>query len=210
MNEYHKIQTVFKRDPVTKFRILLEGEFSLHAFEYLRDNLWTFTEKIDGTNIRVMYRDGAVIFGGKTDRANIPAPLGNWLKDKFTPELLDGVFDCDACLYGEGYGAGIQKGGNYSKDQKFVLFDVKVGEWWLQRKDLVDVSRGNKLDLLTAPVIGNGTLDDLVAAVKDGFDSAWGDFPAEGIVARPTTELRTRGGDRIITKLKTKDFADDS
>ncbi len=210
MNEYHKIHTVFKRDPVTKFRTLLEGEFSLPAFEYLRDNLWTFTEKIDGTNIRVMYRDGAVIFGGKTDRANIPAPLGNWLKDKFTPELLDGVFDCDACLYGEGYGAGIQKGGNYSPVQQFVLFDVKVGEWWLQREAVVDVSGGNKLDLLTAPVVGNGTLDDLVAAVRDGFYSAWGIFPAEGIVARPTTELCTRGGDRIITKLKTKDFADDS
>lgn len=31
------------------------------------------------------------------------------------------VFGCDACLYGEGYGAKIQKGGgNYRADQDFV------------------------------------------------------------------------------------------
>ena len=36
--------------------------------------------------------------------------------------------DGAAVLYGEGYGAKIQKGGgNYRADQDFVLFDVRVG-----------------------------------------------------------------------------------
>jgi hypothetical protein len=36
--------------------------------------------------------------------------------------------------------------------------------------------------------------------------SLWGDFESEGIVARPKVELQTRGGRRIITKIKTVDY----
>ena len=51
MIQYHKIQTVFKRDPETKFKTLLMGEYSLPEFEYLKNNEWVFTEKIDGTKV---------------------------------------------------------------------------------------------------------------------------------------------------------------
>ena len=37
--------------------------------------------------------------------------------------------------------------------------------------------------------------------------STWGDFEAEGIVARPKTELMARNGSRLITKIKCRDFA---
>ena len=40
----------------------------------------------------------------------------------------------------------------------------------------------------------------------EGDYTFWGDFQAEGYVARPSIELHTRGGDRIITKIKCKDF----
>ncbi|MBU1082564.1 MAG: hypothetical protein KKB59_18905, partial [Spirochaetes bacterium] len=49
MQKYHKIQTVFKRDPETKFKTLLIGDFALPEFEYLKNNLWVYTEKVDGT-----------------------------------------------------------------------------------------------------------------------------------------------------------------
>ena len=100
----------------------------------------------------------------------------------------------------------IQKdGGNYRADQDFVLFDIKCGEWWLQRADVEDVAQ--KLGLEVVPIIGEGTLHDVVATVKTGFISRWGNFQAEGIVTRPKTELKTRGGNRIITKIKCRDFA---
>ncbi len=208
MKEYHKIQTVFLRDPETKFKTLLEGQYSIPEFEYLKDNQWQFTEKVDGTNIRVMW-DGAgtITFGGKTDSAQIPAFLVTKLNERFLPqrERFAAKFDNAICLYGEGYGAKIQKGGgNYRQDQDFVLFDVKIGDWWLQRKDVEDVAKYLELDIV--PVIGSGTLQDLVGRVRTGFKSDWGNFSAEGIVARPMTELKTRSGERIITKLKHKDF----
>jgi hypothetical protein len=207
MNEYHKIQTIFKRDMATKHKTLLEGQYSLPEFEYLSGNQWAFTEKVDGTNIRVMLQSGAVMFGGKSDNAQIPARLVAHLTAKFLPlsETMRTIFDGDACLYGEGYGATIQKGGgNYRQDQSFVLFDVRCGEWWLQRADVEDVA--GKLGVDIVPIIGHGTLADAVQRAKDGIVSRWGDFPAEGIVARPVTELCTRSGHRIITKIKTRDF----
>lgn len=207
MNEYHKIQTLFKRDMERKGKTILEGQWTLPEFEFLAWNTWTFTEKVDGTNIRVMLKNSAVTFGGKTDSAHIPAQLVSRLNDRFLPmaSKMQEVFSCDACLYGEGYGEKIQKvGGNYRPDQDFVLFDVRVGTWWLQREDVEDIAQ--KLGLDVVPIIGEGTLHDAIAAAKAGITSTWGDFQAEGIVARPKTELMTRGGDRIITKIKCRDF----
>lgn len=217
MKEYHKIDTIFKRDPATKHKTLLIGDYSRDEFAYLADNRWTFTEKVDGTNIRVMtseYREDGkaygVTFGGKTDAAQIPATLIAKLEARFHSEearaTLASIFPDGACLYGEGYGARIQKGGgNYRPDQDFVLFDVKVGEYWLQRPDVEDVAA--KLGLDVVPILGHGTLHDAVAIARMGIISQWGEFAAEGIVARPTTELRTRNGSRIITKIKSRDFA---
>ena len=205
MKEYHKIQTVFKRDPVTNHRTLLMGEYSLPEFEYLKDDEWVFTEKVDGTNIRVIWDGNMVLFGGKTDRAQIPTHLLNKLNQMFYAAQFEGIFDGPACLYGEGYGAKIQKGGgNYRQDQSFVLFDIRIGDWWLKREDIENIAQ--KLNIDIVPVLGLGTLIDMVIAVRKGFNSQWGDFLAEGIVARPVIELQTRSGQRIITKIKHKDF----
>ena len=207
MKEYHKIQTVYLRDPETKFKTLLEGRFALPEFEYLQNNEWIFTEKVDGTNIRIMFDGKEINFGGKTDNAQIPSFLVNKLNDLFRPleNKFAEMFPDGACLYGEGYGAKIQKGGgNYRQDQDFVLFDVKVGDWWLQRTDVEDIA--GKLGVDVVPIIGKGTLHEMIERTKIGFNSQWGEFTAEGIVARPETELKTRTGGRIITKIKHKDF----
>lgn len=215
MEEYHKIQTVFKRDPGNKHKTLLEWDFSIPEFDYLKDNMWVFTEKVDGTNIRVMYDGNEIVFGGKSDSAQIPATLVRRLNKMFLPkqetfeDILqiekDGLNIQPICLYGEGYGPKIEKGGgNYGPEQDFVLFDVKIGDWWLKREDVEDI--GSELGLDIVPILGTGTLRDMVSYVKSGIISTWGDFQAEGIVARPEIELKTRAGNRIITKLKCKDF----
>lgn len=209
MKEYHKINTIYKRDQ--KGKILL-GQYADEAFEYLANNQWEFTEKVDGTNIRIMWDGKTVTFGGKTDNASIPQFLVNKLNETFQPiaarEKLKEVFKDakQACLYGEGYGAKIQNGGNYIPDgQDFILFDVWADGWWLQSADVLDVA--TKLSLKTVPIIGHGTLTEAESKVKEGIRSAWGDFIAEGIVARPTVPLYKRNGERVITKIKHKDFA---
>jgi len=215
MKEYHKIQTIFKRDMTKKKAPLILGDYSLSEFEYLKDNLWVFTEKVDGTNIRVIWDGKQVTFGGKTDNAQMPIFLLHKLQSIFNPGNITtplfaehfGVNETtEVCLYGEGYGAKIQKGGgNYiSNGVDFVLFDVKVGEWWLQREAVEAIA--HTFDLKVVPIVGEGTLQDAVKLAREGFSSQWGDFLAEGLVMRPRTELRTRSGHRIIAKIKHSDF----
>ena len=206
MKEYHKINTIFKRDMNSPRKTLILGDWSEPEFEYLAENRWEFTEKVDGTNIRVMIVNGAVTFGGKTDNAAIPSPLVKRLQERFLPQTdaLLAAFPDGGCLYGEGYGAKIQNGGNYRADQDFVLFDVRVGEFWLRRPSIEDVAEKFGLDVV--PVIGFGTLADAVQQARESIISRWGRFPAEGIVARPACELLTRSGHRIICKIKTRDF----
>jgi len=210
MKEYHKIQTVFKRDPETKFKTLLMGDYSLPEFDYLKDNEWTWTEKVDGTNIRVMWDGIRVTFGGKTDRAQIPAHLIEVLMETFKPRLMQDKFspDGNVCLYGEGYGVKIQKGGNYIPDgADFILFDCKVGPWWMERESLEDIATFLGIDIV--PIIGRGTLDEAVEFCRKGYKSTIADnvdYDAEGLVLKPSMELIARSGARIISKIKHKDF----
>lgn len=217
MDKYHKIQTVFKRDPATNHKTLLENEYSLPEFCYLKENDWVFTEKVDGTNVRVMWTGEEIKFAGKTDNAQMPMPLIEALGELFSSQVekfhdIFGGWDTepegemeDVCLYGEGYGGKIQKGGKYNPTQTFVLFDVFIGGLWLRRGDVEDIA--TKLGCNVVPVIGHGPLSVMVEKCRAGFQSQWGQFEAEGIVARPMAELRTRRGDRMITKLKCRDFA---
>ena len=211
MKEYNKIQTVYKRDEKTKR--IIEGDYSLPEFEYLRDNIWVFTEKVDGTNVRVHWNGESVVLGGRTKDAQMPMFLISKLNEIFEGTVRKQTFikqfgsePTDVTLYGEGYGAKIQKGGgNYNPNgQDFVLFDVRVGDWWLQRKDVEEIAEVFGLKIV--PIIGEGTLADAIEQTRKGIKSQWGDFTAEGIVARPKTELRSRNGERIITKIKNKDF----
>jgi len=211
MNTYHKIQSIFKRDPQNNNKTFLLGQYSTPEIEFLKDNEWEFTEKIDGTNIRNMWGGESITFQGKTDNSAIPSHLVNELVKKFLNDEMNALMRAQfgdeggVCLYGEGCGPKIQKGGgNYGPAPMFVLFDVKIGEWWLKREDVADVAAN--LGLPLAPVIGRGTLQDAIEMTREGFNSKWGDFIAEGIVARPVTELFSRNGQRVITKIKHKDF----
>jgi hypothetical protein len=210
--EFHKIDTLFKRDEKT-FKVI-EGEFTNPEVTLL--NGWHVTEKIDGTNMRVMLlEDGTVRFGGKTDQASIPTPLLNHLQDAFPAERLKKVCwpkgPCDVVIYGEGYGPKIQKGGgNYRSDPSFRIFDVLVaGKWWLEWNNVEDVAA--KLGAETVPVVRDVmTIEGIVEWVKDGYDSAVAKrdggpgCKAEGIVAQ--SPFFNRKGERVMFKLKGRDF----
>jgi len=214
--EYHKIETLFERDAKFKVTDILRSPV------YGSFKTWHVTEKIDGTNIRVtLLEDGTVLFGGRTDAAQLSTDLLAYLQRTFTPEKMQAAFwlpdekgevqKVKAICYGEGYGAGIQKGGNYRPDKSFRLFDVLVSDkFWLDWKNTEDVAQ--KLCIKTVPYLGDFSLDEIVTMVKKGIPSVTAkeesgkDTMAEGIVGRTVEPLFDRRGKRIILKLKTKDF----
>lgn len=222
MREYHKINSVYKRDMSEATwkdkhdHPFIVGDYADPEFEYLKDNEWEFTEKVDGTNIRVLWDGENVTFGGKTDAAQIPSHLVDRLNGLFYAvegkKKLMGVFPkedkpLEVCLYGEGFGYKIQGkvGVDYLKDDvDFYLFDIKIGKWWLQRKDVYEIA--DKLGLKRCKTLKYGTLSEAIEMVKMGFNSDFGNAKAEGLVLRPKIELLNRAGGRIITKVKCRDF----
>lgn len=91
LKEYHKIETLFERDEKTKK--LIEGKFRNETVEFLKDNIWEFTEKIDGTNIRIYWDGHKVSFYGRTEKAQIPQLLVNRLIELFGGETNEQLFE---------------------------------------------------------------------------------------------------------------------
>lgn len=236
MTTYHKIDAPFMRDNKGK---LLQGQWCRPEFEYLANNSWEFTEKVDGTNIRIYaHWDKALElpvyrYAGRTDNAQIPNHLlfalqdaVNVMNDSLTKIMQERDID-ELVIYGEGIGPKINNGSKYTGDSyKFVVFDIKIGNLWLHRANVQDFCKSAGLDAV--PVYGVGSLYDGFNLVMQGtvypkfggvidhaitmedgrnvLKSHWGNFEAEGIVAVPTVPLFNRAGNRIITKIKSKDF----
>ena len=208
MIEYNKIDTLYKRD-MEGTKKLLEGEFRNPAVEFLKDNVWQFTEKVDGTNIRVYWDGHKVQFGGRTERAQIPAHLVNYLNDTFGTSEAEQVFEekfgeTEVILFGEGYGPKIQNGGNYRANVSFIMFDVLIAGNYQPRESVEDIAKAFGIDVV--PIIFEGTIQEGVDFVKGHPDSTMGTAKMEGLVGRPKVEMRDRCGKRVIVKIKWEDF----
>ena len=209
MKEYHKIEALFNRDEKTKK--LIQGSYRNETFEYLKDNIWQFTEKVDGTNIRIYWDGHRVQFGGRTDNAQIPAHLINRLNDLFSGETNEQLFEqkfgeCEVELFGEGYGIKIQNGGLYRDDVDFILFDVMINGNYQPRASVENIAKYFGIDIV--PIVLEGTLQDGVDYVLNNRKSivAKNGAEIEGVVGRPKTELNDRNGKRVIVKIKYRDF----
>jgi len=212
MKEYIKIETVYERD-INGTKKLIEGKFRDETVEYLKNNFWDWTEKIDGTNIGVIWDGHKVSFQGRTEKAQIPATLVNRLNELFggeeTEELFEQTFgEKNVILFGEGFGKKIQKNGwLYIPDGvDFILFDVYLPDQdlWLKR-DAVE-SIAVRFGISVVPIVFRGDIDDAVRFVKSEPISTIGVAPMEGIVGRPMVEIRNREGKRVIVKVKVRDF----
>ena len=201
---------------------------------------------LNGTIVNGVYFE--VEYKGKTDNAQIPPKmlkfmqdhfpedkvlvalglekqisLDNWVEHKWTFD--DGVTpNYDAIpdmytIYGEGYGCGIQKGGNYIKDGvDFRVFDVKVyckyhkGNMQVDEIYLNTEGRdfiANSLGANIVPFYGYLTIDEAVEVVRKGIVTGMWANPTlveEGLVLRTDCGLLNRQGKRLIVKIKTEDF----
>jgi RNA ligase len=207
---YPKINSLWKRDK-DKHNIIIPGDFAQPEFEDLRHARWTWTEKIDGTNIRLFWNGSTLTIGGKTDNANIPAPLYKELEGLLTEEMLAQQFGYgnEVTLFGEGYGAGIQKGGEYRATPGFILFDVVIGGIYLTRESVQDVAIELGLDMVAE--YGISTLADAWDMMVDRrYESTYPDHELEGIVGRPVSRFYVYTGHSIsplLCKMKYVDIS---
>lgn len=209
--KYNKIETLYKRD-MEGTKQIMEGVFRNPTVEFLKDNVWQFTEKFDGTNIRVIWDGYRVTFGGRTNKADIPEHLLNFLTNTFKTSEAEQIFEekfgeTPVILFGEGYGPKIQKsGGLYRDDVSFILFDVLIGGNYQPRNSIEDIAKAFNIDVV--PILFEGTLSEAEDFVKTHPNSSMGTAKMEGVVGRPKVELCDRTGKRVIVKIKWEDYKD--
>ncbi len=210
MKEYHKIETLFERD-MSGNKKLIEGKFRNKTVEYLKNNKWIFTEKVDGTNIRVCWDGHKISFMGRTDNSDIPKPLLEILNVLFitneTEELFEQIFgEKEVILFGEGYGGKIQNGSAYSLISDFILFDILVEDKFLERENIENIAKS--LNLKVVPIVLTGTIQEGVEYVKNKPNSiiAKEVKEMEGLVGRTECEIYDKNNNRMIVKIKVCDF----
>lgn len=211
MTEYTKIETIFERD-MEGTKKLIDGKFRNETVEFLKGNRWIGTEKIDGTNVGIVWDGHKVSYQGRTERAQIPTHLMNKLIEMFGGTVNEEVFEqkfgeMQVILFGEGYGAKIQKGGgNYRSDVSFILFDVYLPEsnLWLKRDAVEDIAKTFGVDAV--PIVYEGNLAGAVEFVKSKPKSTIGTADMEGIVCKPAVDMLDRMGRRLVVKIKVCDF----
>lgn len=207
--KYPKMQTLWKRDEKNKF-VIIPGKYSKQEFAVIER--WLVTEKVHGTNIRVIYDGEEVEFRGRTDKAEIPSFLSDYMERKITKPKLQKIFTKlepgeIITLYGEGYGKKIQKvGSKYRNDVGFILFDVYTEGWWLKREAIEGIAK--ELDIMAVPILGIWDTETIIDFVKRGAKSTISkdDLIMEGVVARSYPLMLFRNRDPLMWKLKHVDF----
>jgi len=214
MREYPKTDNLYKRNPQKKSELLV-GTFTRP--EYALINAWDVTEKVDGTNVRLVFHrvfNGSYDYFGRTDNAQFTIGQENFLDD-LCQEIRSNVlhtlnsYGLDTLtVYGELYGPKIQSGGNYSDELGFRAFDMLVNDkTWLAP----DSVRGNAeaFGLDSVPSLGVLSTQQVFLLVAGGFKSTFAqnkDYDAEGVIAKPPSNLYDQRGERVVFKLKTKDL----
>jgi hypothetical protein len=123
------------------------------------------------------------------------------------------MFSEKVTVYGEVYGGKIQKmSATYGKDIRFVVFDVRVGDVWLNvpKAEIMAVSLGLDFVPFVRCSIDIESLNaerdrDSVQAVKNGMGEG---HPREGVVLRPLEEFIRNNGERVIVKHKREEFGE--
>ncbi len=101
--------------------------------------------------------------------------------------------------------------GNYGKELKFIVFDVKVDGNWLDVPNAEDVTK--KLGLEFVDYVKIKTELKLLDKERDknstqAIRNGCGEKLREGIVLRPLIEVTKNNGSRIISKHKGENFSE--
>ena len=207
MIEYQKIETLFKFNNETKKFV---KEFYNPIVEYLKNNEWLVSEKIDGTNIRVHWDGYRVEWSGRTDKSQLPKELSDLLQEIFGESeiIFEQTFgEKDVLLFMEGYGGKIQ-GGLYGGKERLIGFDIMVNNIYLDKNTIKDIF--DKFNVETIKFWKVKNLDEAINYTINYTESSehceTRQNEIEGLVCVPLMRIYDHQGKRIIIKIKKKDL----
>jgi hypothetical protein len=134
--------------------------------------------------------------------------------EEFLIKKFEEIFpDQNVVIFGEHYAGKCQGMSNtYGKESKFIGFDVKVGEYWLNVPNAENVCQQFNIEFVDYVKVSTD-LESLnaerdkpsVQAIRNGITEP---KKREGIVLRPLIEMRVNNGDRVICKYKPEEFGE--
>lgn len=131
--------------------------------------------------------------------------------DILQKKLAEMFVTSNAVIYGEAYG-GKQQGMSetYGKELKFIAFEVKVNDLWLNVPNAESVSKSLNIEFVDYVKISTelSVLDaerdkHSIQAIRNGCGEG---RIREGVVLKPLVEFTTNNGGRVIAKHKRDEF----
>lgn len=237
MHYYQKIQCPFLRvNP--KDKIVDVNQYSDKYADLLKTTLFSATEKVDGINLNIIYDGNDVWYQGHTDSSNWSQDESDWINKHYCnyefTQLCEQQFGEKTVQFcGELIGPKIQKNRYGLDDYKFVVFDIKINNVYINREAVKEITNTMLMDTVKdyeGSLIKNGGrfIKDSVPAFETLYMTIdeWATFmqlmektpqlyigskfnpniEIEGFVIRPKYELIKANGERIIYKIKYKDI----
>lgn len=237
-HNYEKILAPFSRASSKDKYVDEWGKWAKPEFELLQKVKWVWTQKIDGTNLNIVWDGDKVSYLGHTDKTQWNDRAKKLIEETFCTPEAETVFEQ---LYGEQPVTvsmelvGKDYNQNYGHpDGYFYVFDIKngaTGKYWTNDEVLshfVNSFDPEKKIMDKVQELFEGGIRDAVNYVKiteatwnSNFTTSWyddgfhvwkiknplGPYPIEGIVGRLPIELYNSKNERVICKVKCKDFA---
>ena len=171
---------------------------------------WVATKKMDGTSVIISIHngvDGGYSFHGRTAKSQFTPAMQQFLDDAASEALFSladhGVYQAD--IYAELFGEGIQGNPHGMEGMHLRVFDVRIGDFWLDWENVEDVAV--KAGLLPVDVLMVGSTESIVEYIKSYAQHKGDDIPYfEGVVARTDPLLYDNQGNRMMWKLKVSDY----
>ena len=154
-SEYPKLKSLHKRDPADN-KVIDEFTDEIFSPELLGNAGWTWREKMDGTNLRIIWDGHRAEYRGRTDRAQFSDGQTVFLDEKIKSpafeELLEQTFgNTEAVLFGELIGNKIQGNPHKIVGYEIRVYDAFVAGWWLLPASVDELA--NDLGLGSAEII---------------------------------------------------------
>lgn len=234
-HNYTKILAPFCRDNA-KSKFVNTHKWSRPDFEALQDIEWHWTQKIDGTNLNIVWDGERISYKGHTDKTQWNERSKALIENTFcTPEaetIFEELYGTQSVVvsmelvskdFNQNYG---------HPDGHFYVYDVRNGntnKYWNREAvtSFVNAFDSSREVLEEVAELFVGSIRDAVEYVKlakkwnQNFeeidylsqDGIWwkvhnllGKYPLEGIVGRPPIELYNSKDERVICKVKCCDY----
>lgn len=166
-------------------------------------------EKVDGTSCHISWKDNQLrFFAGGCNHESFVAIFN---QEELAAKFMEKFAGMEVTVFGEGYGGKMQgMSKTYGPKLKFIAFEVKIGDSWLDIPKAENVAVSLGLDFVPYREISTDLAEidaerdrDSEIAIRNGMGTG---HIREGVVLFPLVQLRLNNGERVIAKHKRDEF----